>query len=164
MREHAPTRVQLLQTLVADLREHSQVRIVDRLERTPEQIRWLFKKTAVWERDQSVSRILPPQGEHFGETLQIPERFSRVGAPIMRERHSKLDPEEMERAVAKFAVIPDERKVRAEDNQQLLAEITEADLLAAAKALEHRKAVDEDGLNNDFYRDLPEVLVPSVLT
>ncbi|OWZ17931.1 RxLR effector protein [Phytophthora megakarya] len=190
LRQGPMTRNHLIAVLVNDIKERNLARVGSRLERTHDQIRWLFKRTAIWERDQTVSHIQAPpdthfdedlpiperfsqvwskllgkrhSNTHFDEDLPIPERFSQVWSKLLGKRHSKLDAVEMKNAVAEFAVVPPERKVREQDNKQLMAPIAEDDLLAAIKELERHKAGGEDGLNNDFSKDLPAAMIPRLV-
>ncbi|EGZ30441.1 hypothetical protein PHYSODRAFT_411873, partial [Phytophthora sojae] len=164
LRENATSRTQLLTALVQDGRDRSAARFGRHLERTQADIRWLFKRTAVWERDQTVSTIQAPSGKTFDESLAIPERFSRVWATIMGQRYSCLTPQQMEAALKAFATVPLERRVQLEDNKRLLVPITEDDLLAAVADLQRNKAGGEDGLNNDFYLDLAVSMIPRLVT
>ncbi|ETN14222.1 hypothetical protein PPTG_07856 [Phytophthora nicotianae INRA-310] len=91
IQENSKTGVQLVTALVDDLRQRKPKRAGDRLHRTREQVRWLFKETAVWERDQTVSQILPPPNLKFDPDMPIQERFSKVWKQITGKRHSQCD-------------------------------------------------------------------------
>lgn len=117
-------------------------------------MRWLYKQTAVWERDHTVSQINPSAGIEFDDKDSIPDRFAKVWRTIIDNRHNTLTAAQMKTAVEQFATIPLGRQVREEYNHSLMAPITEEGGQIAVAALHRHKAAGEDGMNNDFYIDL----------
>lgn len=61
------------------------------------------------------------------------------------------------------ATIPIDRRVTAANNSALTAEMDVEDVLEAIAALNREKAAGPDGLNNDFYKDVQDVMAPMLV-
>ncbi|OWZ18662.1 hypothetical protein PHMEG_0007213 [Phytophthora megakarya] len=162
-RENTTSRAQLLRTLLEDLRAHNEELSGNRLERKPSDVRWLFKKTAIWEHEQTISSNDPPIGMTFKEDDTIPVRFAKVREPIMRRQTQSGQPRSNANSGRVVRHGPVERKVSKQDNYRLMVPISEDDLLEAVAELQRHKAAGVDGLNNGFYLDLAPVMLPRLV-
>lgn len=148
------TRQQLIQAATNDLKAAAQHRMGERLEDTAEAMRLKFKRWSNWERDQTVTNIRASNGPEFPAITSILDRFAIEWSAIQGQRHSDFTGEdELRAALHDFVEIPECRKVRPEDNDFLMAEITTTEIAEAIESLSRHKATGEDGLNNDFYKD-----------
>ncbi|KAE9101583.1 hypothetical protein PF005_g14691 [Phytophthora fragariae] len=155
------TRQQLIRAATDDLKAAAQIRLGANLDNTTEQIRLKFKRWSDWERDQSVTNIRAANGPDYPNTMPISDRFAIEWSTIQGQRHSDFtDSEQLRAALHDFVKIPEKRKVRPEDNYDLMREITTTEIATAIESLSRQKAVGEDGLNNDFYKDAGGILIP----
>ncbi|KAF1324791.1 Rxlr effector protein, partial [Globisporangium splendens] len=78
---------------------------------------------------------------------------------ITGQSHAAVPPQKAEQRFDALVYIPGTRKVTEEQNQDLMAPITEKEVREAIAALHRHKAGGVDSLNNDFYKDCEDVMV-----
>lgn len=129
------------------------------MHRTAADVRWLFKRASVWERDQTVSKIEAVASEPFSASLSIPDKFSVTWNNILSFSHRNVRSDKLREAVDQFMQIPPDRRVTTVQNETLMAAIEEEDVEWAIRRIERRNAAGHDGLGNDFYQDFAEMVV-----
>ncbi|GMF35644.1 unnamed protein product [Phytophthora fragariaefolia] len=139
---------QFIEAIMEEIRERNIIRLGRNMEETTDKVRWRFRRTAIWERDQHVTAIHAPPGHEYPKRLSVAQRFAATWKPLFSTSHKSVTNEELSAAIDRFVSIPEERKVTRAINQALLAPIDEDELTQAVRALQRQKAAGPDGLNN----------------
>ncbi|GMF48220.1 unnamed protein product [Phytophthora fragariaefolia] len=144
---------------VEEIRERTLLRVGLHLEENSDKVRWRFRRTAIWERDQRVTAISAPPSK---TSLNRPVVCQHLGATVQQEPQIHTNPGtgSSHRQIVR---IPPDRKVSHSNNELLMAEIDEAELTQAVRSLQRHKVAGPDGLNNDFYKDLTEEVLPALV-
>ena len=66
-------------------------------------------------------------------------------------------------AIRRFVRVPSALKLSGDDNMAIFSCVTEAEVLTAVTSLSRHKAAGPDGLNNDFYKYTPALLVSALV-
>ncbi|KAI9913643.1 hypothetical protein PsorP6_004854 [Peronosclerospora sorghi] len=118
----------LLKIGVEEIRQLNMYRKGRKLQRSVQDVRWLFCRTAIWESNQNVTRIDIPDGNGKVNDLPITEKFVHVWRSILGNSHRRVDESRLSQSLDTFMRIPASRRVNAEDNANLMMSITEDDI------------------------------------
>ena len=133
------------------------------LQRTTEKLRAKFKRVSDWERDQRVTAIRRLHGDPFLVGCSVADKFSSEWDHVLGKSHRIVPVAELRTALRHFVALTSDRIVTTAENRALTADITEAEVVLAIRALSRHKAPGTDGLGNDFYKDLQSLLVPPLV-
>ncbi|KAF1314922.1 Rxlr effector protein, partial [Globisporangium splendens] len=129
------------------------------LQSSQHDVRHFFQRVSNWLRDQSISDLTPEFGEQNpGECLA--DVMADGWSAIFGQTHATVTGRQREQLFDKLLSVPRERHITKEWNQVLMSPICEEEVKRAVKALQRFKAGGLDGLNNDFYKDCTEALLP----
>ena len=81
-RENLLTRKELSGVMVEEACEEHLVRIVQKLERTMDQLRWNFKRVSKYECDRTVTSNRQINGRAFRREMMLADRLRRSGGPF----------------------------------------------------------------------------------
>ncbi|OWZ11839.1 Reverse transcriptase precursor [Phytophthora megakarya] len=154
------TRRGLIEASEDDAKVSSVLNAGHALQRSNGSVRRRFRRVSVWERDQTVSRILPTPGTVFAPESSIADKFAQEWNDIQGRSHRTVPLHDLTCRLDEFAIVPTERRVTDEHNAALTAAMDVYEVVESIRALNREKAAGPDGLNNDFYIDMEDVMAP----
>uniref|UniRef100_A0AAV1UCF0 Endonuclease/exonuclease/phosphatase domain-containing protein n=1 Tax=Peronospora matthiolae TaxID=2874970 RepID=A0AAV1UCF0_9STRA len=157
------TRPQFISCNMEELRQEHLVRLGQKLARTADQLRYFYKRVADWERNQTVTTISRIHGPHFTRDMTNADKFASEWSTVLGKVHCQEERVDLPSAIRRFVNLPTDRVLSSADNRALLADFSEAEVLAAVSGLSRHKSAGLDGLNNDFYKDTSALLVPALV-
>ncbi|KAF1320354.1 Rxlr effector protein, partial [Globisporangium splendens] len=160
--QHRPanrTRRQLIEEQANAAREAAEFKFGKYMQATQGDVRHFFRRIANWQRDQTVSRLEPTPGRYHSPNASLADIMGAEWHQITGQSHAAVPPQKAEQRFDALVYIPETRKVTEEQNQDLMAPITEKEVREAIAALHRHKAGGVDSLNNDFYKDCEDVMV-----
>ncbi|KAF1324660.1 Rxlr effector protein, partial [Globisporangium splendens] len=160
--QHRPanrTRRQLIEEQANAAREAAEFKFGKYMQATQGDVRHFFRRIANWQRDQTISRLEPTPGRYHSPNASLADIMGAEWHQITDQSHAAVPPQKAEQRFDALVYIPETRKVTEEQNQDLMAPITEKEVREAIAALHRHKAGGVDSLNNDFYKDCEGVMV-----
>ncbi|KAF1322123.1 Rxlr effector protein, partial [Globisporangium splendens] len=160
--QHRPanrTRRQLIEEQANAAREAAEFKFGKYMQATQGDVRHFFRRIANWQRDQTISRLEPTPGRYHSPNASLADIMGAEWHQITGQSHAAVPPQKAEQRFDALVYIPETRKVTEEQNQDLMAPITEKEVREAIAALHRHKAGGVDSLNNDFYKDCEDVMV-----
>ncbi|KAF1325866.1 Rxlr effector protein, partial [Globisporangium splendens] len=160
--QHRPanrTRRQLIEEQANAASEAAEFKFGKYMQATQGDVRHFFRRIANWQRDQTVSRLEPTPGRYHSPNASLADIMGAEWHQITGQSHAAVPPQKAEQRFDALVYIPETRKVTEEQNQDLMAPITEKEVREAIAALHRHKAGGVDSLNNDFYKDCEDVMV-----
>ncbi|KAF1314487.1 Rxlr effector protein, partial [Globisporangium splendens] len=160
--QHRPanrTRRQLIEEQANAAREAAESKFGKYMQATQGDVRHFFRRIANWQRDQTISRLKPTPGRYHSPNASLADIMGAERHQITGQSHAAVPPQKAEQRFDALVYIPETRKVTEEQNQDLMAPITEKEVREAIAALHRHKAGGVDSLNNDFYKDCEDVMV-----
>ncbi|KAF1314926.1 Rxlr effector protein, partial [Globisporangium splendens] len=153
------TRRQLIEEQANAAREAAEFKFGKYMQATQGDVRHFFRRIANWQRDQTISRLEPTPGRYHSPNASLADIMGAEWHQITGQSHAAVPPQKAEQRFDALVYIPGTRKVTEEQNQDLMAPITEKEVREAIAALHRHKAGGVDSLNNDFYKDCEDVMV-----
>ncbi|KAF1313456.1 Rxlr effector protein, partial [Globisporangium splendens] len=160
--QHRPanrTRLQLIEEQANAAREAAEFKFGKYMQATQGDVRHFFRRIANWQRDQTISRLEPTPGRYHPPNASLADIVGAEWNQITGQSHAAVPPQKAEQRFDALVYIPETRKVTEEQNQDLMAPITEKEVREAIAALHRHRAGGVDSLNNDFYKDCEDVMV-----
>ncbi|KAF1324648.1 Rxlr effector protein, partial [Globisporangium splendens] len=160
--QHRPanrTRRQLIEEQANAAREAAEFKFGKYMQATQGDVRHFFRRITNWQRDQTISRLEPTPGRYHSPNASLADIMGAEWHQITGQSHAAVPPQKAEQRFDALVYIPETRKVTEEQNQDLMAPITEKEVREAIAALHRHKAGGVDSLNNDFYKDCEDVMV-----
>ena len=153
------SRVLWIEQNIEELRRENLVRIGERLELSSDLLRWTFRRIFDWKQDQRVTDIIQKHGPAFVHHMTVADNFASEWSLILGCSHRNYATGGY--CIDRPAVCthPAYRLLTHADNQALLSLFTEVEVLKNIASLGRHKTAVPDGLNNDFYKDTPALLV-----
>ncbi|KAF1314195.1 Rxlr effector protein, partial [Globisporangium splendens] len=160
--QHRPanrTRRQLIEEQANAAREAAEFKFGKYMQATQGDVRHFFRRIANWQRNQTISRLEPTPGRYHSPNASLADIMGAEWHQITGQSHAAVPPQKAEQRFDALVYIPETRKVTEEQNQDLMAPITEKEVREAIAALHRHKAGGVDSLNNDFYKDCEDGVV-----
>ncbi|KAF1323645.1 Rxlr effector protein, partial [Globisporangium splendens] len=160
--QHRPAnriRRQLIEEQANAAREAAEFKFGKYMQATQGDVRHFFRRIANWQRDQTISRLEPTPGRYHSPNASLADIMGAEWHQITGQSHAAVPPQKAEQRFDALVYIPETRKVTEEQNQDLMAPITEKEVREAIAALHRHKAGGVDSLNNDFYKDCEDGVV-----
>ncbi|KAK1929575.1 LINE-1 retrotransposable element ORF2 protein [Phytophthora citrophthora] len=112
-----------------------------------------YKRHADWQRDQTISNIVPSPGHFYPEDMSIAEKMASEWNGIVGGSHARVDPSEMEEELRKFHTVPEAQRLSPDEKVSLVNLILEDEVLSAINQLPRGKSGGTTGLSHDFFKD-----------
>ncbi|KAE8983964.1 hypothetical protein PR001_g23309 [Phytophthora rubi] len=132
------------------------------LQVSEENTRRFFKRNSDWQRDQTITRIVPSAGHFYSEDFPIEERMASEWSHVLSQSHATTSSSNYENEFNKFVRIPTEQQLTQNDAHRLVAPISEGETLDAIASLKRHKTAGTTGLNHDFYNYFAAELAPGL--
>lgn len=124
--------------------------------------RSFFLRVSTWNSNQHVSDIRQVYAIGQRHGMSVAQKMAKEWDYLLGSSHRTTPLSALEGRFDSLITIPVARKVRPADGERLMSIITEEEVESAIKRLQRHKAPGPDRMNNIFYKDRPELLVPTL--
>lgn len=153
------TRRNFIAADIAQNQEAGETRFGVSLTSSHDSIRHFYRRISNWSRDQTVT-ALTPKHSATSPNASVANTMAAEWQHIISVVHSPMSATARAHLFDKSVIIPASRKVTADWNAKLTAEIVEAEVATALSSLARHKAPGPDQIPNDFFVDCRSELVP----